>query len=270
MTICIGTICEQSKIAIAVADRMITGPDIEFEHDTCKLEPLPGNCVGLTAGSALAHTELFKAVVEDMSGRSAPLVDEVTKAVKKAFGTIRRREIDETVLGPLGLNMESFMGLQRQLDADLVMRLARQIEMHSLDLDILVIGADRHGAHIHYISNPGTSECYNALGFCAIGSGERHAESTLILRNYSPQMPVGKALYLAYEAKRSAEVAPGVGKFTDIAILHGGGVRWLEPERVRELDKMYEMFKSSYEGMWRSIQATAEKLSEGLGINGAT
>lgn len=264
MTICIGTICEEGKVAIAVADRMVTGPDIEFEHDSCKIDRLSGNSVGLTAGSALAHTELFKAVIDEMSGKSAPLVEEVTQALKNSFAAIRRRQVDESILGTLGLTMESFLKVQRQLDPDLVMRLTHQIETLDIGLEILVVGADRTGAHIHYISNPGTSECYNALGFCAIGSGERHAESTLILRNYSSRMPLGKSLYLAYEAKRSAEVAPGVGKFTDIAILRATGVHWLEPERLYELGKIHEESKSAYAGMWNSIEATVEALSKGL------
>lgn len=62
MTICIGAICDNKSKVIVASDRMITAsyPPVEFEHGIPKMEKISNTCVALTAGSALAHTELFR------------------------------------------------------------------------------------------------------------------------------------------------------------------------------------------------------------------
>jgi len=73
MTICIVGICDSvngtAKTAIAVADRMVTAGDTEFEQAAfSKITSLTANCVALSAGSALVPTELFNAARSKFSG----------------------------------------------------------------------------------------------------------------------------------------------------------------------------------------------------------
>jgi 20S proteasome alpha/beta subunit len=54
MTICIGSTCNSSKVAVVASDRMITTGDltVAFEHDVPKITKLTDNCLALTAGAA--------------------------------------------------------------------------------------------------------------------------------------------------------------------------------------------------------------------------
>jgi len=61
MTVCIAALCERGSQVVLVADRMITsGLAIQFEHPLSrKVTPLSENCLAMTAGDALAFTELL-------------------------------------------------------------------------------------------------------------------------------------------------------------------------------------------------------------------
>ncbi|MEE9355563.1 MAG: hypothetical protein V3U75_08235 [Methylococcaceae bacterium] len=61
MTICIAGICENGLSLILASDAMLTneGLSIEFEHPTKKMTCLSDCCIALTAGDALAYTEVF-------------------------------------------------------------------------------------------------------------------------------------------------------------------------------------------------------------------
>jgi len=61
MTICIGAINSMGSSVVVASDSMITNDylSIEFEHPIMKMTLLSDSCIALTAGDALAHTELF-------------------------------------------------------------------------------------------------------------------------------------------------------------------------------------------------------------------
>jgi len=220
MTICIACICDSGSSVVVVADRMLTAEDIEFEQDTCKILELSTQCVALTAGSALAHVDLLREAVPDIRARATPSISEITDVVKQHFADLRKRRAEERLSKPIGMTIEDFLAHQGELNPDVVLRLNRQLELAELDLEVLVAGVDEEGAHIHWVFDPGSSECFDSVGFCALGSGERHAETSFIRNRYSLALPLRRALYFAYEAKRESEVAPGVGKdFTDVAII---------------------------------------------------
>jgi len=96
------------------------------------------------------------------------------------------------------MTLEDFYGgAQKALDPNISLRLDREFEDTGLDLQILVAGVDQTGAHLYVISNSGTSQCFDALGFCGIGSGYPHAMSTLIFNNYDRRLDLKRAVYLS-------------------------------------------------------------------------
>ncbi len=194
VTICIVGICDVQdsipKKAIAIADRMITAGDTEFEQEAfSKIDKLTGNCVAITAGSALAHTELFNATKAKFAGTPAPPISEIVGELKENYVRLRTIRAEERYFKPLGLTVTHFLQNQRSLDSTLVLRLSRQLEEAEYGgrpgLQIVVAGIDTMGSHIHFIFDPGSSECFDAIGYCCIGSGERHAESSLIGNDYN-------------------------------------------------------------------------------------
>lgn len=212
MTICIVGICDVqdgfARKAIALADRMITAGDTEFEQEAfSKISKLTENCLAITAGSALAHTELFNITRTKFTGTPTPPVSQVVQEIKDNYVKLRTARAEERYFKPLGLTVADFLQNQRSLDSTLVLRLSHQLDEATYGgdggLDILIAGVDTTGAHIHYVHDPGSSESFDAIGYCCIGSGERHAESSLISDGYSSVHPLKKALYLMGTYKNS-------------------------------------------------------------------
>lgn len=248
MTICIVGLCDNGHQAVAVSDRMITGGDVEFEQEaSSKIAELTSNCIALTSGSALAHTDLFDATLAELTGKPKPSIHEVVDVLKSRYADLRLKRAEEQFFKPLGLTISEFLKNQQSLPSTMVARLGRSLEEATYGgrggLQILLAGVDSAGAHMHYITDPGASECFDALGFCAIGSGERHAESRLIAMDYNPNWPLKRAVYALYDAKKKAEVAPGVGaRFTDVAIVtKKQEIKHLEARVLSDLQQLYKV-----------------------------
>lgn len=172
MTICIAAICEKNLNLILAADSMLTneGLSIQFEHPTRKLTPLSDSCVALTAGDALAHTELFNRAQDEINKLRTPSVLEVVSKIKECYQWIREREIKEKILNPRGFkDFKEFYKIQRELHPDISLGIQNQIDGYDYGLRILVGGISEGIAHIYGISDPRTSKCFDAIGFHAIG-----------------------------------------------------------------------------------------------------
>ena len=243
MTICIGGICNNARTVILAADSMLTNEalSIEFEHPTKKMTCLGDRCIALTAGDALAHTELFDMVQAKIGNQKSPSVLEIVATVKECYQKIRLREIRERVLMPRGFDgFDHFYQMQRQLVPDLALAIQGQIDAYDYGLQILIGGISEGFAHLYGISDPGTSECYDAIGFHAIGSGLPHAINTLIALEFNQYVSVEEALLIIYEAKKLAEKAPGVGThITDICILDEKGIFELPRDDLVKLEDFY-------------------------------
>ncbi len=153
----------------------------------------------------------------------------------------RKNRVEELYLKPKGMTLESFYReYADSLPAEIVVGIHKKIEETEYELEILIVGLDNEGAHIHGVRDPGVSDCYDSLGYNAIGSGELHALSTLMLNNYTPKNSINHAVYLVYEAKRNAEVSQGVGKSTDMCLITDNGIKYLSMDEMARLGEIYE------------------------------
>lgn len=245
MTQIIGAICDERKKAIALSDRMITTSDLSlaFEHETPKIDKITSNCIALTAGSALIHEPIFRNVCAKLGDKTRPLISEVVDEIVKEYQKLRIKQMEDEIFRRKNLTIEQFYQNQKTFHDAFVMHLIDAMEKYSLDLHILIVGVDSEGAHIYRVHNPGTSMPFDALGFCCIGTGQRHADSTFAYRRYTPSLPLKKALYVAFEAKKRAEMAGGVGASTDVAIIDEKGSRLLPQDIITELNKIYHMME---------------------------
>ena len=244
MTVCIAAICDKNKTLVLASDSMLTnqGLSIQFEHPTRKMTPLSESCIALTAGDALAHTELFNAVLGQVAKLKTPSVDEMVIRIKTCYKNIRQREIEENVLHPRGFgSFKEFYEAQRVLVPDIAMSIQNDIERYDYGLQIVVAGISDGVAHIYGVFDPGTSKCFDAIGFHAIGSGLPHAVNTLIARGINQSTPLAEAVVVVYEAKKMAEKAPGVGSnITDICIMRQNRSVDFPREQIGELDKIHK------------------------------
>ena len=77
---------------------------------------------------------------------------------------------------------------------------------------------DLTDSHIFTVNND-TMDCHEPIGFATIGSGGWHAQTQLILAGHDKKSAtMSETLFLTYLAKKRSEVAPGVGKGTDMFI----------------------------------------------------
>lgn len=260
MTQIIGAICDNSKRALAISDRMITTSDLSlsFEHETPKIDELATNCIALTAGSALIHAPIFTNVCAKLREKTKPKISEVVDELVNEFQNLRTKNIQNEIFSEVALTIGQFYQNQKQFHDAIIMRLTDKMEKYSLDLYILVVGVDSEGAHIYRIHDPGTSMPFDALGFCCIGTGQRHADVTFAYRRYTPSLPLRKALFVAYEAKKRAEMAGGVGKSTDITIVDGKKCKCLPQDVVEELEKIYNLMESERVTYGKEVEEAIE------------
>jgi len=247
MTVCVAATCEKGQVVIAAADRMVTsGLMIEFEHPSSKkITDISTRCVALTAGDALAHTELFAAVQGRLHELADPSVEQVVEAIKEIYQELRRGRIEDLFLKPRGFGgFPDFYRHHGQISESIVLTIQSEIDRFDYGLQILVCGLSGRRAHIYVVGDPGTSACFDSINFHVIGSGTPHAVSKLITSRCSQDLPLEDALLLVHQAKRVAEIAPGVGSATDIAIVVRTGIIQIPEEKIGVLDELVKIRQS--------------------------
>jgi len=243
LTVCIGVLCGESKQVVVASDRMITAtyPPVEFEHGMPKLEVISPSCIVLTAGDALAHADLCRNVRSRISGLSRPRIATITEEVRKGYVAQRLETIEQRFLESRSWKLKQFYEeYARTLPPDIVITLDHQIANYDYGLSILIAGVDTDEAHIYGIRHPGETDCYDSLGYHAIGIGAMHAISSLITNGCLPSVDVKHAVYYTYEAKKNAENAPGVGGDTDMAIIQDGGHHIVTADQIDALEGIYD------------------------------
>jgi len=265
VTICIAAACERGKNIILASDSMITSPglSVQFEHPGRKITSLSHQCMALTAGDALAHTELFNEVTAYLKKLRDPSVSEIVETIKKRYKKIRRKTIIETILAPRGFDdFEAFYGVQQGLAGDVGLRIQAEIDGYNYGLSILIGGISGGKAHIYGITDPGTSQCFDSINFNAIGSGLPHTVNSLIARNCHVNLPLNEALMIVSEAKIMAEKAPGVGKETDMCIMKEDKTIYIPRSSFNDIRDIYGLWVKNDTSWEMKLNALLDGLKE--------
>lgn len=242
MTVCIAAACENGQAAIVASDRMLSAPflTIEFDHPDAKIDMIGGRCVALTAGDALSVQDILVGGLGVAAQLQDPTVELIAQHVRNRFVEVRKRRINEMVLGPRGLDFDLFYagGIQR-LPGELAMFLDAQIQQAQLGSSIILAGIDGSGAHIFAIEDPGTTQCFDRLGYHSVGSGHRHALLTLVAKAQHKTADLYTTIFNVFSAKKAAELAPGVGSATEMRIITRQGVQAVGSEMVERLEQIF-------------------------------
>lgn len=264
MTICIAVVCEKGSHVVLATDSMLTHEwlSIQFEHPTRKITRLSDCCAALTAGDALAHTELFNMVQGKIDNLRFPLTFDIVEKIKECYQFIREREIKETILTPNGFkDFSEFYQAQKFILPEIAFSIQSKIEEYDYGLEIIIAGVNGEKASIYGIANPGTSKCFDAIGFHAIGSGLPHALNTLIARECHPDISLWEALLIVYEAKKMAEKAPGVGaKTTNLNIIGNNKIVEFPNEKITELHEIYKKWVKGTQDVSNELKAILNKI----------
>lgn len=246
MTVCICAICDSGKSVVVAADRQVTfGPPLSLQTELPsdrKIHGLTSTIVALYSGHVPDGEEIISKVKGQIPPSQKILVNDIAEKVKTAYIDLKRKRQEETILRPwLGTDFQTFQqmlagaalstGLQQIMGA---------LMQHSLGLDVLVAGLDDTGAHLHVATNPGVLLPLDTLGYAAIGTGGLHASIRLTLGKQSKLCKLAETVYNVYEAKKAAEVAPGVGQETDMDIISNGKIATLKKSSVERLVKLHK------------------------------
>ena len=247
MTVCVAAMCNTGAV-LGASDRMLTAGDIQFEPTQIKVVQLTSSIAVMVAGDSSAQAEILQEVRRDVQERVKQdptnwwLVKDVAELYSHYYSRVRAKRAERAILNPLGLTQNTFITQQGQMAESLVRQLATELINCSMaQVAVIIAGTDPQGTHI-YTVHDATVDCYDHVGFAAIGSGRWHANSQFMFAQHHRNKPFPETLLLTYAAKKRAEVSPGVGEGTDMFTVGpelGSYVQVYRPI-VDDLEKMYQ------------------------------
>ena len=243
MTQLVGVLCENREKVVLLSDRMVTTADgsLAFEHER-KYVFIASNALVLTAGT-VHEPELINNTQVEIKGRGS--LQEIAESLSKSYREVRKKRIEHEILQEIGLaSFEDFQRKQNLLHEGMVLDVSSRIREYDLGVALLLGGVDEK-AHLYRITEPGTYRSFSELGFCCIGSGDRHAEPVFAFFKFSPKFSESEALQIGFEAKKRAEMAGGVGKEKDAWIIEKGGVYEVDSETLRSLESAHNAQESA-------------------------
>jgi len=275
MTVCIGALCENRKAVVLVSDRMWTERSTlyyEFEPNESKIERIHPKAAVATSGGVVLPDKIIKSTKKYVYEKIEEVgsIEDVARVLSFYYGEERRRRIEEEYFRPRGLTINEFYdeGKITTLPPQLAQFLDDRVANYVFDLLMILGGVDSEGAHLYLIRDPRTYESVDKVGFVSIGTGDRHAELTLIQHDFRPTVNISEAVFLAYMAKKNAEHAPRVGRKTDIVIITGDESGYFEikdgDELINYLDEMYSTLEREIINRKTEIMKTIRDINEFL------
>lgn len=246
MTVCVGAICEVGKCAVVAADRMVTfGPPMMLTTQPpafSKIQRVTEQVALLFAGSVPDGEAIVgqaRAIVALQPGQT---MGSVADLIKNAYAALKKKRVEEVILAPmLGTDFQGFQTLIGSTAASqLLAQVLGMVMQHNLGLDLMVAGLDSTGAQLFIVAHPGQVVPMNSTGFAAVGSGGLHASVRMSLGQHTPSASLVDTIYNVYEAKKAAEVAPGVGNLTDMSILKDGRTIEVSSALFKVLDEIHK------------------------------
>jgi hypothetical protein len=248
MTVCIAAACKWlypdntwGPAIVLVSDRMMTAGDIEYEPPRIKVCFFRPTVLILVAGELSAHTESLEMLTAAFAGAPASGW-EIATAYGRQVAEFRRRRAESIYLSPLGLTVDSFIQYQAQMSSSIAAEISFNLQNHVLDADAIVAVVENNHAKLYHVDGSGFVSAHEDTGFLAIGIGYPHANSQFMSAGYANYWAFFPTLALSYAAKKRAEVAPGVGKATDIHVLTRDGSFALDAYLLEQLGELHGQY----------------------------
>jgi 20S proteasome alpha/beta subunit len=265
VTVCIAAIHSDHTV-LGISDRMVTAGDIQFEPPSPKIHRLTNSIALMKAGDTSLQTQLTQQVspriwkMIDTDREKWVPIEEVAKLYRDAYGDIRSERAEKRVLAPYGLDFGSFIAKQQEFTASFLNDLTSKLRTFEIeDAATIVTGVDDTGPHIYVVTN-GHITCADKIGFAAVGIGANHALSHFMLSAHAPSTPETKALLTIHQAKKKAEVSPGVGEQTDLFAIgpKPGSYTQIDPVPGLDIVGTLDMFYNKYQKGIARLDTVAE------------
>jgi hypothetical protein len=227
---------------VTASDRMLTdiGLGIEYQGSRYKGATVTKKHMVLVSGDVTVHSAMILEIAPIVQDNSLLSTLDIAELCSKFMRTHRMKDAARTYLAPLNLDEESFIDRQRTMEPQLVIELTNQLQGHKIEVEALVIGCDDKLAHMYRVDQAGIVSCHDDIGFVSIGNGGVHSSAQFMLDSYVHNYNYCRALYLTFSAKKRAEVAPGVGDFTDMFFINRNGVTQVPLTVINVLNRIYK------------------------------
>jgi len=188
-------------------------------------------------------------------------IREIADVFSQLHLELRNKRIEDEILwARAGIRtFDEYHRKQQMLHESVVLDLNDRIRRYDLDVQLVLVGVDDR-AHIVHVTNPGMWRSYDNLGYCTIGMGDRHADNVFAWYRYSSATPLNEALYIAFEAKKKAELAGGVGPTTDAVIVKSDGICIVEESTMQTLLEVYNERELGWQSRTSDARITGLKL----------
>jgi len=221
-------ICKWKKqdMLFCISDRMLTWGEGDDAYETEPDRPskvtgfCPANAFCMCTGCMPFHDMVTRATHEEIISNNTTKISEVVKTHADCYVSFRKKQ------------------------------------RRSASAESIILGMDAGGAHIYHVTDDGRSVCFNRQGYCAIGVGASSFEEQMSLAKFSRFLQYPDALFLAYLAKRAAEVHPGVGPETDVAQIKEGS-----SGPLRKAGKALATLRKKFES---AVKSEKKKIIKGM------
>jgi hypothetical protein len=216
----------------------------------------------LIAGDVGLQSEVCQRVEAEVTARVNQTpndwwkISDIADLCVKHYNEVRDKKAEQAILKPVGLDWDSWGNVRQKMDSSFVHDVSDKLTKYALRIDTLAIGCDDAGGHIYRISD-GEAICEDGVGFGCIGVGANHADPYFMIAGHSKYASFPQTLLLAYRAKKRSEVAPGVGRATDMLFV--GPVPW---NSYPVGEKSLEWLNTLYEGMQQRERASTKEAED--------
>lgn len=226
---------------VVAADRMMTDPGLGIEYESSRFKGMAiGKTMIFVSGDFTFHSEAIGLMLKGLPQSEAHPPEDVANALSEAIIKVRMGRAAKRHLLPLGLDEGIFSGQQPNVPPELVLRLSEAMHSERFDVEALVVGCIDNMAGLYRIDDLGVVTNHIDIGFLSIGIGGIHASAQFMFEPFNHAKSYFRALYSTFVAKKRAEVAPGVGPFTDMFRITRDGASPVPEVLVSRLAQLYD------------------------------
>jgi hypothetical protein len=239
MTVVLAAIAGNGDAIIMASDRMLARASLtyQFEHDSPKIRQVNDYLIGYAGTTTFA---------DDIVSHKYPKIKN-TKEFVEEFSSFYikygNRLGSRVLLESVGLDLKTFNENPQKYPQFLQQKVYEKLGNAKLGVSFIICGYDEDQPQIYVIGEYGLFSTAHSIGYTAIGIGEPHVANFYMVNGFKFDTPLKEAIYFAYQAKRSAEIAGGVGECTDIYVLekHKKPMCYKDGSKfIKDLNGIYE------------------------------
>lgn len=267
MTVCIAAKClwEGQPAIVGATDRQFTAADMKYESDRTKIGFVRLPILALQSGDDAQYYAIFKDTARLVKQKRIKDVRGVAEVYGDELCKYRLRRAERVVLGPLGLNLETFLTRKsKKLTPEILFNLFAQFygKEASVEVETLIAGVDKTGAHIYKVEDPGEVTLQDGVGFAAVGEGYWHAETVFMSLGYHFNWTAHQALIVALLAKKRAQFATSVGRATDLYLVLPNYGGFVIPQSLLDELQLDALYDELFAKMTRATEEVTNVLAE--------